>query len=139
MVSKCEICNSELHSRLEVHHIQPRENSVGGRNKDGTALNSIRNLITVCNECHDKHHASEIEIKEVLQTSQGEKREVVKKIIKKKVAVDKYSQEERDSIYKCIKENIGLSSVLLIVKLSQEYNLVISKKDIETMMRSLTA
>ena len=136
VVSKCEICNSELHSRLEVHHIQPRENSVGGRNKDGTSLNSIRNLITVCNECHDKHHASEIEIKEVLQTSQGEKREVIKKIIKKKAGVDKYSQEEKDLIYKCIKENIGLSSVLLIVKLSQEYNLVISKKDIEAMMRS---
>jgi DNA mismatch repair protein MutS len=134
-VKTCEVCNKDIHSELEVHHIQERAKSTGSRNEDGTNLNGLRNLITVCQICHDKHHAKELEIKEVIQTSKGEKREIVKKIIKK-TAENKYKDEERAAIIKCIKENPGLAPALLAVKLHQDYSISLTKKDIVLFLKS---
>jgi DNA mismatch repair protein MutS len=61
----CELCHSAIARNLDVHHIQHRVN--GGDN-------SPRNLIVVCNSCHDKHHAGELEIPPLQQTSEGPER-----------------------------------------------------------------
>jgi DNA mismatch repair protein MutS len=134
-VAFCEVCNKSIHSDLEVHHIQERAAAEGTRNQDGTALNSTRNLITVCQVCHDKHHAKELEIKEVLQTSKGEIRIVKKNLIRKKTKEVKYTEEEQDVILKCIRENKGLASTLLAIKLQQDYNIVMTKKDIDVFLK----
>ena len=134
-VAFCEVCQKSIHSNLEVHHIQERAAANGGRNTDGTALNSTRNLITVCQVCHDKHHAKELEIKEVLQTSKGEVRIVKKNLIKKKSKEIKYTEEEQETILKCIRENKGLASTLLAIKLQQDYNIAMTKKDIEVFLK----
>ena len=34
----------------------------------------MRNLVTVCSSCHDAHHAGTLDIKPLVQTSEGAKR-----------------------------------------------------------------
>jgi hypothetical protein len=72
----CEICSATIARDLEVHHIQPRASAVGGRLADGSHMNTLRNLVVVCQACHDKHHAGELSIGPVKQTSEGPVREV---------------------------------------------------------------
>jgi hypothetical protein len=63
----CEVCSAEIVRDLEVHHIRPRAEGGG---------NELRNLIVVCEECHDKHHAGAIQIGPLQLTSDGLQREV---------------------------------------------------------------
>ena len=58
----CEVCKSPCSSELEVHHIE--EQAKGGSNQ-------LRNLIVVCESCHDKHHNGTIQISPLTQTSYG--------------------------------------------------------------------
>ena len=74
----CEICSATILRDLEVHHIQPRASAVGGRLADGTSMNNLRHLIVVCQTCHDAHHAGELDIGPVRQTSDGPVREVTR-------------------------------------------------------------
>jgi hypothetical protein len=39
-------------------------------------MNNLRNLVVVCQTCHDKHHAGQLEIGPVKQTSEGPIREI---------------------------------------------------------------
>jgi DNA mismatch repair protein MutS len=58
----CEHCNNSFVRGLEVHHIHERANGGG---------NPLRNLAVLCDACHDKHHANEITIAPLTQTSEG--------------------------------------------------------------------
>ena len=93
---KCEVCSAGIASQLEVHHIKPRASAVDGRLPDGTAMNDLRNLVVVCQKCHDANHAGQIEIGGVKQTSEGEVREVVdlKKYVYKPPAITGFTSEE---------------------------------------------
>jgi hypothetical protein len=61
----CEHCGSAVVRQLEVHHIEERAKGGG---------NHIRNLVVLCEKCHDKHHSKEIEILPLTQTSEGPER-----------------------------------------------------------------
>lgn len=63
----CEICSHPIVRDLEVHHIQHRAN--GGDN-------TLRNLIVVCQQCHDAHHAGAITIGPLRMTSEGPVRQM---------------------------------------------------------------
>ncbi len=63
----CEICGAAIVRDLEVHHI--RQRSEGGGNE-------LRNLVVLCERCHDKHHAGDLEIGELRMTSEGPERSV---------------------------------------------------------------
>ena len=56
---------------MEVHHIKERNSAVKGILENGTHMNNIRNLIVVCQKCHDNIHNNNIEIGSVIQTSEG--------------------------------------------------------------------
>jgi DNA mismatch repair protein MutS len=58
----CENCGSPQVRELEVHHI--KERAKGGNNH-------LRNLVVLCESCHDKHHSDEIDIQPLTQTSEG--------------------------------------------------------------------
>jgi DNA mismatch repair protein MutS len=73
----CSACGESYKEKLEVHHIQERSEAIGGRNKDGTALNHRSNLATLCETCHYKHHAGELYVGPVEDTSEGPKRAVI--------------------------------------------------------------
>jgi cytochrome c553 len=73
----CEVCSANIISDLEVHHIQPRAETVDSHNKDGTHQNDLRNLIVVCSKCHDSIHNSTLSVGPVSLTSNGPKRSIV--------------------------------------------------------------
>lgn len=75
----CQVCGHEIVRDLEVHHIRPRAEAMGDRFADGSARDSLANLIVVCATCHDKHHAGKIEIKPFVQTSHGLQSQTVEK------------------------------------------------------------
>ena len=58
----CEHCGAAVVRDLEVHHIHERAKGGG---------NHVRNLVVLCEACHDKHHAKEIDIIPLTQTSEG--------------------------------------------------------------------
>jgi len=58
----CEHCGAAVVRDLEVHHIHERAKGGG---------NHVRNLVVLCEACHDKHHAKEIDIAPLTQTSEG--------------------------------------------------------------------
>lgn len=56
----CELCGSpgaEQRS-LEVHHIQHRASAKNGRLISGEDMNHPRNLVVLCDKCHDAQHTS---------------------------------------------------------------------------------
>jgi DNA mismatch repair protein MutS len=59
---ECENCGAAVVRDLEVHHIHERAKGGG---------NHVRNLVVLCEACHDKHHAKEIDIVPLTQTSEG--------------------------------------------------------------------
>jgi DNA mismatch repair protein MutS len=63
----CEVCGEAVVKDLEVHHIVQRSDGGG---------NSLRNLVVLCERCHDKHHAGALEVGELRQTSEGLERSV---------------------------------------------------------------
>lgn len=68
---KCAACGCLTESLLEVHHLEERHEAKGGRNTDGLSLNHVRNLVVVCESCHDKHHAGQLHIGPMIDTSEG--------------------------------------------------------------------
>ena len=68
----CERCGAALVRDLEVHHIQARASATAnGRLADGTHMNHVRNLMVVCQTCHDRHHAGTAPIEPRKATSDG--------------------------------------------------------------------
>lgn len=68
---ECENCGLQLSKELEVHHIKERNSAINGILENGTHMNNMRNLIVVCQKCHDSIHNNSIEIGSVIQTSEG--------------------------------------------------------------------
>ena len=81
---ECEVCKSPIVNGLEVHHITPRVKGVD---------NTLRNLVVVCQKCHDDHHAEKIDIGPLQQTSEGPKR-----VVKVKVKVKAKSEKTEEQI-----------------------------------------
>lgn len=74
---ECEVCHKNICSELEVHHIVPRSKADSEqRLPDGSHMNDKRNLIVLCQKCHDHIHAGQIEIGRFKMTSEGPKREI---------------------------------------------------------------
>jgi DNA mismatch repair protein MutS len=61
----CEVCGNQIVKDLEVHHIEER--AKGGNN-------TLRNLVVLCETCHDKHHNEEITVGPLRLTTEGEER-----------------------------------------------------------------
>lgn len=76
LMRACEVCGSALARDIEVHHIQEQHVASDKFNADGTALHGLRNLVAVCQSCHDAHHAGAITIGIVKDTSAGARRTV---------------------------------------------------------------
>jgi len=89
----CELCGSEKVRELEVHHREERATAnAEGRLADGTSMNARRNLVVLCEACHDKHHAGHIEVGPVEQTSSGPVRKVDEESI---LSLSSYSYKPR--------------------------------------------
>lgn len=125
----CEVCQATLVRDLEVHHIVPRELAIQGRLADGSSVNDIRNLIVVCQGCHDKHHAGEIVIGKQVQTSAGPQRltEPAPKTSQtvRKVKV-KWTEDEQGAIEQILRKFPHLPLPRLVLDLKEQSDIEIS-------------
>jgi DNA mismatch repair protein MutS len=129
---ECEICKKVMTSNLEVHHIKPRASAENGVLEDGTSMNDKRNLIVICQKCHDEVHAENIEIGEVKMTSDGPERDIVIKVSEspkeeKKMRKGKWSDEELETIVDTLRKYSTLSLKSIRAHLSSKHDIEISE------------
>ena len=121
---ECEVCKKQIVNELEVHHIKPRGDATNGILEDGTSMNDKRNLIVICQACHDDTHAGVIEIGELKMTSDGPEREIIKTKSMKK---SKWSDEDHEIIVDTLRKYSTLSLKSLRAHLSSKHDIDISE------------
>jgi DNA mismatch repair protein MutS len=125
----CTKCGS--FSDLHTHHIQERHEAVNNRNADGTSLNSLRNLLVLCNSCHESHHHDDTEstVTSVLDTSVGPKLITRPKAEKKA----QFTDIELEVIREAKNTSNNLPYKLLVFKLYKEHNIIITEKQLKAL------
>ena len=116
---------SDLSHMLEVHHI--------AHQKDGGS-NDLRNLIVVCQVCHDAHHAGFLEIETAKQTSEGVKRIVTKKEKKSK---EPDRNERNDIVVTYIKKYPTITLKRLAYELETHEDIKLSESALRTIRNSM--
>lgn len=138
---KCEICGNPVQRDLEVHHIRERASA----KKGDKSVHNVSNLVVLCEICHDKHHAGELEIGGIISTSDGPQRIINDNstisaatntttnttTTKNKTSVkSKWTNEQLDIIEEYIKSNTNMSAKTLSFKLENEKGIIISASHI---------
>ena len=121
---ECEVCHKEMINELEVHHIKPRAEAKNGILEDGSHMNDKRNLIVICQKCHDEIHSGKLEIGDVKMTSDGPEREIIKNSPKRK---GKWSEEEHKTIVDTLHKYSSMSLKSIRAHLSSKYEIDISE------------
>ena len=85
----CEVCGSTRQDTLIIHH--HHERAEGGDNHP-------RNLMTLCESCHVKHHAGDIDIGPLQQTSEGLERSVTGSTVTRTKATSSFTADEMETI-----------------------------------------
>lgn len=130
---ECELCRKPMVRELEVHHIQPRASATNAILPDGTSMNDRRNLMVLCEACHDKIHAGTVAIGPVQMTSDGPVREVssvpptVPLTVAPLVKRSKWSDEDMDIVTSTLKEYTALSLKSIRALLSSKYGIEMSE------------
>jgi len=135
----CEVCKALLSTELEVHHIEQRSTAVDGRLPDGTSMNALRNLVVVCETCHDKHHAKLLEIGPVQQTSDGPVRKVVEleKYAHKPKMTHGLTEEELVRVKKELAAYPNLPPKRMVFDLEEKYGIRVSIPKLTSIRASL--
>lgn len=127
----CEICRSSFVPALEVHHITPR--SQGG-------ANHLRNLVVLCEACHDKHHAGQLEVGTLQVTSEGLERSTVPQTQASQPVRRQQSKERSAEEIELIRRTLlefekqPLTRVCLAL---EEHGIRITKLQLKSFIRSL--
>jgi uncharacterized Zn finger protein (UPF0148 family) len=105
-------------------------------------MNDKRNLIVICNICHDKVHSGTIEIGEVKMTSNGPEREIIKETSsvgseKKSSKKSKWSTEELETIVDTLRKYSTLSLKSIRANLSAKHDIDISEGVLSKMRKEL--
>lgn len=129
-VNKCEICSNSISSSLEVHHITQQKEAIDNILPNGLNKDHIRNLIVVCEKCHNKHHSDEIEIGSLKQTSEGLEREVITKTVKQKSS--KWSEEQRGIIKSYLVKFQNVSPKRIVYDLEKNEGIQISEQSLRS-------
>ena len=128
---ECEICKTQICSDLEVHHIVPQVSATNNILEDGSHMNDKRNLIVICQKCHDNVHAEVLEIGPLQITSEGPER-IIKDTIPeikeiKKVKRSKWSEDEMKIINETLQTYPSLSLKSIRSHLNSKYSISISE------------
>jgi transposase len=97
-------------------------------------MNAPRNLVVVCEACHDAHHAKEIEIGPVKQTSEGPVRELKKYAHKPKALAD----EQLETIQRELRTYPNLPAKRLVFDLETKYGIRITTQRLSTIRANLS-
>ena len=132
----CELCKYTFVAQIEIHHIQPRQEAdASGHFTDGTHQNHVRNLIAVCQSCHDKHHAGELEIGSVRQTSEGPVREVIN-VIHTPVKKSKWTAEQMETVLKVLREKPTVAISRILFELDEYHDIKISSATLQKIRKT---
>jgi DNA mismatch repair protein MutS len=145
---QCSVCKSSIEKELEVHHLEERANaSANKRNKDGTALNHVRNLAVLCQVCHDKHHAGLLHVGAVEDTSQGPKRNILDlsqyahtptpepNTAKKGKSSTKFSAEQITAMQALVRQSPGLTPRLWCFQIQQTLEIQITELQFKALQK----
>jgi DNA mismatch repair protein MutS len=147
----CSVCGSIVEKDLEVHHIEERAHAtINKRNKDGTALNHVRNLAVLCQKCHDKHHAGLLHVGPVEDTSQGPKRQITdlsqfaynpekvskEKVTKKGKSSGQFSAEKLSAMQTLVRQTPGLTPRLWCFQIQQSLEIQITESQFKTLQKN---
>jgi DNA mismatch repair protein MutS len=78
IVQACEVCSST--NQLETHHIV--QQSAANSKKQispGKHKNTKENLVSLCSDCHTKHHRGLLDIQGWIQTTDGRRLKIAEK------------------------------------------------------------
>lgn len=137
---ECEVCKAPTTRDLEVHHIKHRANAINSILEDGTHMNDKRNLVVLCEKCHDSIHSNTVEIGEVKMTSDGPEREVIIATpveTTKLKGKSKWSNEELEIITSILKRYKTLALKSIRHFLSSKHSIEISEGVLSKMRREL--
>jgi DNA mismatch repair protein MutS len=132
----CESCQKQIVSDLEVHHLQHRASAQNQILQDGTHMNDKRNLMVLCEACHDQIHAGTLIVGDIQLTSNGPER-VIQRVdspIKKGV---KWTEEELETVKSTLKKYTSLSLKSIRAQLSSKHSIEISETMLGKMRREL--
>jgi DNA mismatch repair protein MutS len=130
----CEVCGSSFVADIEIHHIRPRAEAVAGLFSDGTHQNHMRNLIAVCAGCHDKHHAKELIIGPVRQTSGGQVREL--RFAETPKLKCKWAIQQQETILKMLREKPKVAISRILFELEEYYAIKISAATLQKIRKT---
>jgi DNA mismatch repair protein MutS len=131
----CESCQKPIVSDLEVHHLQPRASAQNKILQDGTHMNDKRNLMVLCETCHDRIHAGTLIVGDIQLTSSGPERVIqqVESPIKKN---GKWTEEEIETVKSTLKKYTSLSLKSIRAQLSSKHSIEISEAMLGKMRRA---
>ena len=132
---ECELCHAQITSDLEVHHISPRATATNQRLQDGTHMNDKRNLIVICQVCHDKVHAETIQIGPLQMTSNGPERSV--QTVETPKRKSRWTEEEMSTVMTTLKKYSSLSIKAIRARLSQQDSIEISESQLGKLRREM--
>jgi DNA mismatch repair protein MutS len=122
----CEVCGKAALHELEVHHLQARATATQQRLENGTHMNDKRNLVVICQTCHDAIHADKIEVQEQVMTSDGPQRKVIE-TQEKKGKKGKWTEEELETITNTLRMYSSLSLKAIRTYLYSKHTIDISE------------
>ena len=137
LVKECQVCKHPIVKDLEVHHIRQQKDAENKLFADGSKMNDTRNLVVVCQTCHDKHHAGELEISEEKQTSKGPQRTVTVVPAEKKEKPSKWTLEEQSTIAQYLKQFRYVPLGRIAYDLKQQEHIEISEGSLRKMRNEL--
>ena len=132
---ECEVCSAQIVSELEVHHIEPRALAVNQRLADGSHMNDKRNLIVICQTCHDSIHAKTITLGPLQMTSDGPKRII--EHTKEQPTKGKWTEEEMQIVVDTLQKYPSLSIKAIRARLSQVESIEISDSSLSKIRKAL--
>jgi len=122
----CEVCGKAVLHELEVHHLQARATATHQRLENGTHMNDKRNLVVICQACHDAIHADNIIVQEQVMTSDGPERKVIE-TQEKTVKKGKWTEEELETITNTLRMYSSLSLKAIRAYLYSKHTIDISE------------
>lgn len=132
----CESCQKSIVSDLEVHHLQHRASAQNQILEDGTHMNDKRNLMVLCEECHDQIHAGTLIVGDIQLTSNGPER-IIQRVDSPIKKGGKWTEEELETVKSTLKKYTSLSLKSIRAQLSSKHSIEISETMLGKMRREL--
>ena len=93
-------------------------------------MHDLRNLVVLCNSCHEKQHSGNESIGSVIDTSEGSILDINPKQTKKSM----FTPEILDVIRETRAKSNNIPLKLLVFKLEKEHGIHITEKQLKTLI-----